>query len=263
MTDLIRWFLHNRVAANLAMVALVFAGITAAQSLTVRTFPEINTGVVSVTVTYPGATPSEIAGSVLVPIEEQITGLAGIRGIDASASRGVGSVTVQLTRAADIRTVKDDIDAAVARITTFPDAAEAPRVTEVEPTEMAVELALFGATDRGTLKALAETVRADLTAMDPISQVTVQGVPDDQIEIAVPRHVLEAYGIGLTELGERIGAASIDLSGGEIDTGASAIQLRVSAEADTAETLRDIVVSTGEGGAHRCAWVRSPPSATP
>jgi multidrug efflux pump subunit AcrB len=249
MASLIRWFLRNRVAANLAMVALVFAGITAALSLTVRTFPEIDTGVVSVTVPYPGATPAEVATSILVPIEERITGLAGIRSIDATASRGLGSVTVQLTRAADIRSVKDDIDAAVGRITTFPDAAEDPQVTEVEPTEVAVELALFGATDRGTLKALAETVRADLTAMPPISQVSVAGVPDDLIEIAVPRHVLEAYDIGLTELAGRIEGASIDLSGGEIDTGASALQIRVSAEADTAARLRDLVVFTGEGGA--------------
>ncbi|MEL7279210.1 MAG: efflux RND transporter permease subunit [Pseudomonadota bacterium] len=249
MTALIRWFLQNPVAANLAMVALVFAGITAALSLTVRTFPEISTGVVSISVDYPGATPSEIAGSVLVPIEEQIAGLAGIRTTDAVAYRGVGQVTVQVTRAADVSTVKDDIETAVDRITTFPEAAERPRVTEVEPTEVAVELALFGATDREALKALAETVRSDLTDMSVISQVTVKGVPDDQIEIAVPRHVLEAYGIGLTELGNRISASSIDLSGGEIDTGTSAIQLRVNAEADTAEALRDIVVFTGENGA--------------
>ncbi|MEL6647870.1 MAG: efflux RND transporter permease subunit, partial [Pseudomonadota bacterium] len=201
MTALIRWFLQNPVAANLAMVALVFAGITAALSLTVRTFPEISTGVVSISVDYPGATPSEIAGSVLVPIEEQIAGIAGIRTTDAVAYRGVGQVTVQVTRAADVSTVKDDIETAVDRITTFPEAAERPRVTEVEPTEVAVELALFGATDREALKALAETVRSDLTDMSVISQVTVKGVPDDQIEIAVPRHVLEAYGIGLTELG--------------------------------------------------------------
>ncbi|MFW5642170.1 MAG: efflux RND transporter permease subunit [Roseicyclus sp.] len=249
MTALIRWVLHNRVAANLAMVALVFAGITAALNLTVRTFPEIDTGVVQVSVTYPGATPAEVAGSVLVPIEERIAGLARIRSIDARAERGLGTVTLQLTRGADINTVKDDVETAVARITTFPDAAETPRVTEVEPTETAVELALFGKADRRTLKALAETVRADLTAMDAISQVTVRGVPDDQIEIAVPRHVLEAYEIGLTELGDRIGGASIDLSGGEIDTGASTVQVRVSAEATTAEALRDLVVFSAETGA--------------
>ncbi|MDD9719003.1 efflux RND transporter permease subunit [Dinoroseobacter sp. PD6] len=249
MARLIRWFLTNPVAANLAMVALVLAGLTAALNLTVRTFPEINTGAINVTVVYPGATPAEVADSILVPIEEQVTGLAGIRSIDATATRGRGTVTVQLTRAADPRMVKDDIDNAVARITTFPEAAESPRVTEVEPTEVAVELALFGTADRKTLKALAEIVRADLTGMDGISQVTVKGVAPDQIEIAVPRATLEAYAIGLTALADRIAGASIDLSGGEIDTGASTVQVRVSGEAQTADALRDTVVFTSDTGA--------------
>lgn len=249
MARLIRWFLNNPIAPNLAMVALVFAGITAALNLTVRTFPAINTGVVGISVTYPGASPTEVADSIIVPIEERITGLAGIRGIDATASRGLGRVTVQLTRAADVGAVKDDIENAVARITTFPEGAQSPRVTEVEPTEVALELALHGATDRGTLKALAEGVRADLTAMDAISQVSVIGVADDHIEITVPRTTLVAYDIGLTELGDRIGGASIDLSGGEIDTGASSVQIRVAGEALTAEALREIVVFTGETGA--------------
>ncbi|OAN79422.1 hypothetical protein A8B78_11865 [Jannaschia sp. EhC01] len=126
MTSLIRWFLNSPVAANLLMAALLFAGISAALNLTVRTFPEINTGAVTVTVVYPGATPAEVADTILTPIEQQLTGLEGVRGLDGTAQEDSGTVTVQATRGTDLGTLQNNIETAIARITTFPEAAQSP-----------------------------------------------------------------------------------------------------------------------------------------
>ena len=93
MGGIIRWFLRNPVAANLLMALMVAAGIAALFSVTVRTFPEIATGAVTVTVPYPGATPTEVSDAVLVPIEERLQGLEGIRKLTGTARSGVGTVT--------------------------------------------------------------------------------------------------------------------------------------------------------------------------
>ncbi len=249
MPALIRWFLRNRVAANLLMVALIAAGIFAIQNLTVRTFPEIAVNTVSVTVAYPGATPSEIADAILTPIEQELQGLEGVRELTSSAVQGAGTVSAELTGGANITVVKDDIETRVARITTFPDAAQTPRVVEVEPTELAVQIALFGDVTAVTLKALGEQIRDDLTAMQGVSQVNLSGIPSDQIEIAVSRDTLRAYGIGLTELGQRIEAGTLDLSGGTIDTGQTDLQLRTLGEARSAREYADTIVFAGENGA--------------
>lgn len=249
MTAIIRWFLRNRVAANLLMVSLVAAGVAAIQNHTVRTFPEIAVETVSVSVVYAGATPLEVAVAILTPIEEQLRGLEGVRELASTAEQSAGTVRAELTRGANIDAVKDDIEAAIARITTFPAEAETPRVFEVEPEELAVEFALYGDVPRETLKALGERMREDLTARDGVSQVAISGVPADQIEIAVPRETLLAYDIGLTELAGRIRAANLDLSGGSIDTGATSLQIRALARADTADEFRDLVLFTAENGA--------------
>ncbi|MFP7674281.1 efflux RND transporter permease subunit [Marivita sp. S0852] len=249
MKRLIRWFLYNRVAANLLMIALIAAGVTSIQNLTVRTFPEIAVNTVSVTVVYPGATPTEVASAILTPIEEELQGLEGVREMTSTATQGTGTVTAELTSGADIRRVKNDIETRVARITTFPDAAQAPRIVEVEPTELAVQIALYGDVPAPTLKALGERVRDDLTDMTGISQVSLSGIPTDQIEVAVTRDTLRAYGIGLTELGQRIESGTLDLSGGTIDTGRTDLQLRTVGEARTAEEYRETIVFAGENGA--------------
>lgn len=248
MGALIRWFLRSRVAANLLMIALIAFGIAAAQQVTVRTFPEIAVEAVTVEIEYPGATPTEVADAILKPIEAQLQGLEGVRKLTSVASQSLGVVTAELTRSADLTSVKDDIETEIDRITTFPDAADDPRVTEVDPDELAIQLALTGDTDLSVLKDLARRARDDITARPGISEAEVIGVPRDRIDIEVSRDTLRAYGIALTEFADRIAALDLDLSGGTIETGESEIQLRTVGESQTAEGFRDIIVFTSQTG---------------
>ncbi len=249
MSSIIRFFIASPVAANLLMVAIVAAGLFAANSITVRTFPEIATSTVVVEVAYPGATPSEVADAILTPIEEQLQGLEGVRELSSTAQRSVGIVSAELNRGADIRSVKDDIETEVARITTFPDGAETPRISEVEPDELAIQLAVVGDRPPSVLKALAEEIRADITDLASVSRAELQGLPVDQIDIEVTRETLRSYGLGLTELAQIIDAQDIDLSGGRIDTGASEVQLRTVEEAESALGLRDVLLLRSDTGA--------------
>ncbi|KIT14934.1 efflux RND transporter permease subunit [Jannaschia aquimarina] len=249
MTGILRWFLRSPVAANLLMVGLLAAGIAAMATLTVRTFPEIATQAVSVTVAYPGATPTEVADAILTPIEERLEGLEGIRQLNGTATSGAGTVTAELTRGADLTEVKDDIEVEVARITTFPAAAEQPRVVEVEPVELAVQIAIHGPLDAIALKALAERARDELTDLPEVSQVDILGVREDLIEIEIRREALEGYGIGLTELSALLAADVLDLSGGTIDTGRRDIQIRATGAAEEASELREKVLFTDPTGA--------------
>ena len=250
MSGLIEWFLRSRVAANLLMLAVIAAGAAALFNVTVRTFPEIATGTVTVTTVYPGASPTEVSEAVLIPIEEQLQGLEGVRKLTSTASRGLGTVSAELTRGANSDDVENDIETEIARIGTLPAGAETPRIAKVDPTELAVQIALHGPVPRQSLKALAERVREELTDLGGISQVSISGAPVDQIDIEITRETLESYGIGLVELGQRIEAQSLDLSGGRIDTGQTDLQVRTEAEAKTADTYRDIVLFTGENGAN-------------
>ncbi|MEE4121049.1 MAG: efflux RND transporter permease subunit [Paracoccaceae bacterium] len=249
MERLILWFRRDRVAANLLALVLVAAGLASAATLTVRTFPEIATGAVQVSVAYPGASPSDVADAVLTPIEEELRGIEGVRELRGQATRGAGTVTAELTRGAAVREVKDDIETRVARIATFPDGARDPRIAEVEPTELAIQIALHGDTTRTALKALGEQVRRDLTARSAISRVTLAGTAPDMIEIEVPRATLQSYMTGLVGLGERIEAGTLDLTAGRVDTGESALQVRAPGEARDPDAYRDLVVFTGPEGA--------------
>jgi len=248
MSGMIEAAIRNRVFPNLLMIALLLAGSFAIGNLTVKNFPDINTGTVRITVPYPGATPREVSDGVVQPVENAIRSIEGIRRIDARALQGSAAVTVSALRSADIQNLKDDIKTAVDGITIFPDAAETPTITEVEPQELAIQFVLSGDIDRTLLKDLAQSARQDLLARDGVSTVEISGVPVDEIGIEIDQATLRAYGLSLGNVADRIRAENLDLSGGSLQSGDARIQVRTLGKESRGAGIEDLPVIRGEDG---------------
>jgi len=249
MKGLIDRMARNGVAANLLMLFLLFTGILSALTLTQKVFPEFTLGRVQITVEYRGASPEEIERSIIQPIEEQVEAVEGIRQITARASEGVGVVTAELNQGVDINQKLDEIKSRVDRITNFPDRAEEPEVRELTNIRRVIEIAIYGRVPERTLKQIAYRVEEELAAKESISLVETSGVRDDEISIEVPRDVLRAYGLSLTEIARRVGANSVDLPSGDIETGEQQILVRVEGQNYDHQDYADIVLIGSTEGA--------------
>jgi multidrug efflux pump subunit AcrB len=75
-----------------------------------------------------GADPEEIERSIVLVIEDAISGIEGIDEISSSAKEGLGSVTIEALSDADLYLLAQDISKEVDRITTFPEEAEEPEI---------------------------------------------------------------------------------------------------------------------------------------
>ena len=75
----IKWMAHNHVAANLLMMILIVGGVVMGLSIKQEGFPEIDLELISVTVPYPGAGPEEVEDGILLKIEENLSGITGIK----------------------------------------------------------------------------------------------------------------------------------------------------------------------------------------
>ncbi|MEE3290815.1 MAG: efflux RND transporter permease subunit, partial [Pseudomonadota bacterium] len=66
----ISWFVHNPVATNLMMMIFLAGGFISYLNLNQEEFPDIDFGVIQVSVAYLGATPEESESGVCLRIEE-------------------------------------------------------------------------------------------------------------------------------------------------------------------------------------------------
>ena len=109
MEKAIKWFSGNHVAANFLMLAVVVAGFTTWFQLRKEIFPETSFDAVVVSVPYPNATPEEVVNGVIIPMEEAISDVEGIKRVTSNASRNIGALTVQVDTGYETRNVMDDV----------------------------------------------------------------------------------------------------------------------------------------------------------
>jgi len=239
----------NSIAANLLMVILIGGGIWTMFNIQKEVFPQFQLDIVNVSVVYPGASPAEVEQGILLPVEEAIRGVQGIKEITSTANEGSGSVTIELVVGTDRMKTFQDIDQAVNRIRTFPDNIEEPEVQLQAQQRDVMELGLYGEVNIWTLRKLAERFRDQLLSKEGITQVEIGNVPDYMTHIEIPRHRLREYNLTLEQVANIIVQSSQDVPAGAVETNAGEILLRMKERKQWGEEFGNIEIITSPSGA--------------
>ena len=88
-------FIRRPVLAIVTSLIVVFLGILALNTLPVSQFPEISPPRVIVTVAYPGASADALVKSTLIPLEQSINGVQGMKYLISDAT-SAGEATIQV-----------------------------------------------------------------------------------------------------------------------------------------------------------------------
>lgn len=236
------WWAKNHVASNMLMLFLLIAGLYSALNIRLEVFPAITIDIVSVQVPYLGATPEEVEESVVVRIEEAVSGVSGIKRLRATAAEGVGTVLVELDDDADLQQVRNDIEAAVDRIETFPEETEKPVITELSTRVQVLSVVLYGDVPERTLKQLAERFRDDITAKDNVSQADIAGMRNYEISIELSETALRKYNLTFDQVADAVRRSALDLPGGTVKTKTGEILIRTKGQKYTARDYENIKI---------------------
>lgn len=248
MKNAIGWFAENHVAANLLMLFLLVAGIVTALSIKMEIFPDTTLDRITITTTYSGASPSEVEEAVVRRIEEKIAGLSGIKRIDSTAREGRGTISVEVMKDWDVQKLIDDIKSEVDRMTTLPDEAEKPVISEAVRRFQVISLAIYGDVPEATIKYWAEKLRNDLTNLPGITQADVSAVRTSEIHIEIDEATLQRYNLTLAEVAEKVRRFSLDLPAGSVKTSSGEVLVRTKGRRYLAQNYRDIPVITFADG---------------
>ncbi len=244
----IAYMARHPLVANLLMIILLGGGFWTMYNIQKEVFPQFQLDIVEVSVVYPGAAPAEVEQGILMPVEEAVIGVQGIREISSTANEGSGTVTIELVAGMDRMKAFQDIDQAVARIRTFPDEIEVPEVRLQSRQRNVMEIGLYGDADIWTLRILAERLRDRLLNDPNITQVEIGNVPEYVTHIEISRDQLRRYNLTLGQVAQIIRNSSEDVPAGAVETSSGEILLRMKERKQWAEEYGEIeILSSGSG----------------
>ncbi|MBQ0786748.1 MAG: efflux RND transporter permease subunit, partial [Oceanihabitans sp.] len=249
MRKLITYFIKYHVAVNIFILAFIGFGILGILSLKSSFFPLVESKIINISVTYPGASPQEIEEGIVLQIEDNLKGLKGVDRVTSVSRENSGTITVETEKGENIDFMLLEVKNAVDRVPSFPSGMEPLIVAKQEVVRETISFALSGDNiPLATLKQLGRQVENDLRAIEGISQISISGYPDEEIEIAVNEISLLAYNLTFTEVSQAVSRANILTTGGTIKTDAEEYLIRANNRSYYGDELSNIVVRATNDG---------------
>lgn len=248
MKNFIHYFIKYSTSGNVLLFLILIFGYMGLQSLQTTFFPEVPSRSISIRVVYPGTSPEEIEESVVLKIEDNLTGLSGVERVTSASSENSASLRVEIKQNADIDEVLTDVKNAVDRITSFPDGLESLNIYKNEALGRAINFSISGEVDLRVLKDVARKVERDMLAAEGISKVTLSGFPDEEIAIHFHEDQLNAYQLSFNAVLDKVRSSNVEITGGTIIGTGQELKIRARNKSYSAVGMKDIVVKSGIDG---------------
>ena len=125
----ISMFARHGTAANLLMLTLILIGLFSLTRLNRQFFPDFEVPVISVTVSWPGASAEDVEEGILDVLEPELRFLDEIEKVNSYAREGGATISMEFAPNADMQKAQADVEQAVASVTTLPEDSETPKIT--------------------------------------------------------------------------------------------------------------------------------------
>ncbi len=235
------------VFATMLIAAIVVVGGVSFFQLGVDRYPRIETPVVSVNTTNPGATPESIEAEVTDRIEAAVNTVAGIDELRSTSTEGQSRVTItfELSKNPDVaaQEVRAKVDPV---IRVLPETSDPPVVQKQDPDAMpimflsisapmpAVELTTF----------LEQNVQKRLESVSGVGEVLLFGARRRQIQVKIDPDRLNAYGLSTSDVAAAVRAQNLELPGGRLEQGTRELSVRTVGRLARPQDFADVVVAT-------------------
>ncbi len=239
-------FARHPTAANLLMIMMLIAGALSLTRQNTQFFPDFSIEFVSVVVTWPGASASDVEANIVEALEPDLRQIDDVKNVLGTAKEGVGQIAVEFYPDADMQAGLSAVETAIGQVTTLPEDAEQPVIKRIVFYDTVSRILVSGPIPEASLKVIAKRLKEDLLARG-IDKVTLFGARDEEIRVEVDQATLLQLDLTLADIAAVIGETSQDMPSGDTG-GANEIQIRSLGLKADAASLRAIEVTARDSG---------------
>jgi len=225
MQTILRYFIKDKLIINLITLAVVCFGLFHLTKIMREVFPDTESDVMMVRITYPGASAEDVELNALIPVEDVLEDIAGIKEFSSICYDSSGRIWIELDGdVEDLQPVKDEIyrKISLSNVTGISSDVEAITVQEMNPKlKTIVRLALVpkdASASKRELFEMADALERILGKSMGVSSITKSGYYDRQIHIDVDPVKMEEEYVSLSEIVSSIKNRNVRSTGGTIQS---------------------------------------------
>jgi hydrophobic/amphiphilic exporter-1 (mainly G- bacteria), HAE1 family len=238
--------LKRPVTVIMAFVSITVIGLIAAFRLPLESMPDIQFPFLGINMPYQGSTPAEVERTVTRPVEEALSTLTGIQHMNSVTRADGVNIELQFKWGQDtavkaveargkIDAIRADLPADLTRYQIFKGStADQPvlnlRISADHDLTNAYEL-------------LDRELKRPLERLPGVARVKIEGVAPREVQIEIDSNRLNAAGVGLNDLYQRLSNANFSASGGLVQDGNTRYHVQPVGEWHSVEEIRALVIN--------------------
>ena len=246
-----RTSVNHPVTTALIFVAFAILGLFALTRLPVDNFPDVESNVIMVMSSYPGASAEDVENNLTKVLENSLNGVANLKDITSNSRENISVLTLEFEYGTDIEVATNDVrDKLSMASQTLPEGASSPTIFKFSADDMPIMI--MSATANQSVSALDkildERVATPLARVTGVGTVSVNGAPQREIQVYCDPNKLEAYGLSIASISSVIAAENRNVPSGSIDIGSNTYTLRIKKEFADPSELENVVLGYVNGG---------------
>ena len=249
MKKIIEFSLKNKFALWLLTIIIVVAGLYSGLNMKMETIPNINTPLITISTTYPGATPEEVLDKVTEPIEQKVEGLNGVSNVTSSSFQNASSIQIEYRFSKDmdeaLTEVKDALDGEA-----FPDGVTDPNISRLSLSAFPVlTLSASGEDSLTELTDLVENeVAPTLEGLEGVSSVSLSGQTVKEVQLRFNEDELAENGLDEETVLQIIQGSDVLFPLGLYTFGDKEQSVVIDGNVKTIEDLEAVAIPISAGG---------------
>jgi len=242
---------NKPVTTALVFLAFVILGIYALVQLPVDNLPDIESNVIMVMSSYPGASAEDVENNLTKTLENSLNGVPNLKNLTSSSRENIAVLTLEFEYGTDIDEATNDVRDKLSMVSQMlPDGASSPTIFKFSVDDMPIMILAATATQSVSAldKILDDRVATPLARVSGVGTVSVAGAPQREIQIYCDPARLEAYHLSIATISSLIAAENRNIPSGSIDIGSDTYSLRIKKEFKDPSEILDIVLGSYNGG---------------
>nr|WP_313509132.1 efflux RND transporter permease subunit [Stenotrophomonas geniculata] len=239
--------IRRPVTTIMCFVSLVVIGLIASFRLPLEALPDISAPFLFVQIPYTGSTPEEVERTIIRPVEESLATMTGIKRMRSSATSEAALIFIEFSDwDRDIAIAASDARERIDAIRSdLPDDLQRYNVFKWSSSDQPVlKVRLASTTDLTTAyDMLDREFKRRIERIPGVARVDITGAPPNEVEIAIDPNRLNAHGLSINELSERLRTLNFSISAGQIDDNGQRVRVQPVGEITDLQEMRDLVIN--------------------
>ena len=227
---------------------LIGGGLISYNQLSYELLPDFSPPILTVTTTYPGASPATVESQVSKPLEDALSGLENISEVTAFSLDNASVMLLEFKASANIDKVLEDAQRKVNNMqNALPEGAQTPVLAKIEPNAspvLQVSAVAKNMSDRDFMELLDDQILPQIKQTKGVAEVQVIGGEKRELRVNVDKDKMKLYGLSMAAINQAIAAANVEFPTGKLKSTEEQMTVRLAGKYKSVTDLENLILTT-------------------